>query len=179
MTAGSRSSARAEAPILAQHLITHGLLFAVLVNGYLLVVMVLLSPRVWGYTDYPAAVKAKVPGQTSSEKRLAMWAGLPWFALVVLFPILSTYSLKAKLGGEIPFLTAFLNVFVLAALATLGDLVLLDWLLVSKITPRFVIIPGSEAADYKDFSHHYRAHARSAAGLIVLCLILAAVVWFF
>jgi hypothetical protein len=45
------------------------------------------------------------------------------------------------LGGEIPFWTAFLNVFALVFLATLGDLVILDWL---KITPEFVMIPGTE-----------------------------------
>ncbi len=41
------------------HLITHGLFFAVIFNGYLLLVMVLTSPRVWGYTDYPEVIKNK------------------------------------------------------------------------------------------------------------------------
>jgi hypothetical protein len=105
--------------------------------------------------------------------------GLPWFVFVLGFPIFSTFALKSKLGDEIPFLTAFLNVFVLSLLATLGDLVILDWLIVSKITPGFVIIPGSEKADYKDFSHHYKAHARATIGLILLSLMIAGIVWYF
>ena len=120
------------------HLITHGLFFAVIFNGYLLLVMALTSPRVWGYTDYPEVVKHKVP-----------------------------------------LMIAFLNSLALFLLATVGDLVILDWLIVSKITPKFVIIPGSERADYKDFSHHYKAHAKALAGLILVCLIIAGIVCYF
>jgi hypothetical protein len=161
------------------HLITHGLFFAVIFNGYLLLVMVLAGPRVWGYTDYPEVIKNKVPPQTQREKLLAAVIGLPWFIFVLVFPIFSTYVLKSKLGDEIPFLIAFLNLLVLFLLATVGDLVILDWLIISKITPKFVIIPGSERADYKDFSHHYKAHAKALVGLILVCLIIAGIVWYF
>ncbi len=161
------------------HLLTHGLFFAFIVNGYLLLVMILTSPRIWGYADYPEAIKNKVPPQTKREKLLATFIGLPWFIFVLGFPIFSTYALKSKLGNEIPFLIAFLNVLVLSLLATLGDLILLDWLLVSKITPKFVIIPGSEKTDYKDFSHHYKAHAKATVWLILVCFIIAGIVWYF
>jgi hypothetical protein len=61
-------------------------------------------------------------------------------------------------------------------LVTIGDMVILDWIVVSKITPRFVVIPGSEKADYKDFSQHFRAHAKAAVGLVLVALIMAAIV---
>jgi hypothetical protein len=83
------------------------------------------------------------------------------------------------LGGQIPFWTAFLNIFVMVFLATLCDLVILDWLIVNKITPEFVIIPGTEKADYQDFSHHYKAHVRAAVALVLACIILAGIVWYF
>ena len=161
------------------HLVTHGLFFSFIVNGYLLLVMILVSPRIWGYADYPEKIKRKVPPQTRREKLLAALIALPWFIFVLGFPVFSSYVLKSKLGGEIPFLTAFLNVLVLSLAATLGDLIILDWLVVSKITPGFVIIPGTDKADYKDFSHHYKAHARAVVGLILLSLIIAGIVWYF
>ena len=43
------------------HIVTHALFFAVIVNGYLLLMMLTTSPRVWGYSDYSEAIKAKVP----------------------------------------------------------------------------------------------------------------------
>ena len=161
------------------HILTNSLFFAVIVNGYLLLMMITTSPRVWGYSDYSEAIKAKVPPQTAREKRLAMIIGLPWMIFTLGFPIFSTYVLKSKLGGEIPFWIAFLSMFALVSLATLGDLVILDWLIVNKITPKFVIIPGTEKADYQDFSHHYRAHARAAVVLVLLSIIFAGIVWYF
>lgn len=162
-----------------KHLLIHSLLFAALVNGYLLLVMVFTSPRVWAYSDYSDAIKAKVPPQTPEEKRLAMIIAVPWMLFTFGFPLYSTYALKSDLGGEISFWTAILNLLALVTAATLGDLVILDWLIVNKITPEFVIMPGTEKADYSDFSHHYRAHARSAVYLLILCFVYAGIVWLF
>jgi len=162
-----------------RHVLTHGLIFAVIANAYLFLVMISTTPRVWGYTDYPLAIKNKVPPQTRREKRKALLIGLPWFTFVLGFPLFSVYSLKSKLGNEISFWTAFFNVAVMVLLATLLDLVILDWLLVSKITPPFVIIPGSEKADYKDFSDHYKAHAKAAVALVLISFAIAAIVSYF
>jgi hypothetical protein len=160
------------------HVISHGLLYGIVVTGYLFLVMITISPRVWGYKDYPDIVKSKVPVQTRKENTLAAVVGLPWFVFVLGFPVFSTFALKSKLGSEISFSTAFLNVFVMFVLATLGDLVLLDWIIVSKMTPKFVIIPGTVKQDYKDFSHHYKGHAKAMILLILLCLIIAGLVSF-
>lgn len=159
-----------------RHALTHGLIFAGIANAYLFLVMISTSPRVWGYADYPLAIKNKVPPQTRREKMKALLIGLPWFIFIFGFPVFSAYSLKSKLGNEISFWAAFLNVFVMILLATIGDMVVLDWIVVSKITPRFVVIPGSEKADYKDLSQHFRAHAKAAVGLVLVALILAAIV---
>lgn len=95
---------------------------------------------------------------------------------VLSFPVVSTYMLKSNLESKISFFEAFLNIYALISLAAVGDLVILDWLIISKITPRFVIIPGTEVRDYKDFSHHYKGHAKAAILVIPLCLIIAAIV---
>jgi hypothetical protein len=84
--------------------------------------------------------------------------------------------LRAALGGEIPFLVAFLNPLVLLQLFNLSEVLILDWLIVSRITPSFVIIPGSTADDYKNMSHHYRGHVRASAVMVLLSLIIGAVV---
>jgi hypothetical protein len=155
------------------HIITHSLFYGVVVTGYLFLVMIMFSPRVWGYQDYPDIIKKKVPVQTRKEKTLAAIVGLPWFVFVLGFPVFSTFTLKSKLGGEISLTTALLNVLVMFLSATLGDLVLLDWIVISKITPEFVIIPGTIKEDYKDFSHHYKGHAKAIIPMIILGLIIA------
>lgn len=155
------------------HIIIHGLFYGIVATGYLFIVMITFSPRVWGYKDYPDIVKRKVPAQTKKEKMLAAILGLPWFIFILGFPCFSTFALKSKLGNEISFTTALLNVLVMFLSATLGDLVLLDWIVISKITPKFVIIPGTIKEDYKDFSHHYKGHAKATIPMIILGLIIA------
>ena len=91
------------------HVLIHGLFYAVIGTGYLFLTMITFSPRIWGYQDYPEAIKEKVPPQTREERTLAGIVGLPWFIFIFGFPLVSTYLLKSKLSGEIPFELAFLN----------------------------------------------------------------------
>jgi hypothetical protein len=158
------------------HMLTHGLFYMTIATGYLFIFMRTASPRIWGYSDYPAAIKKKIPPQTEREKIIATIVGVPWLLFILGFPIVSTYLLKTTLGNDIPFWVAFLNLVVLILLFTVGDLLILDWLVISKLTPKFVIIPGTVKEDYKDFSHHYKAHARAAVVLILICLVVAGTV---
>jgi len=159
-----------------KHFIAHGLFYSFVVTGYLLILMITTSPRVWGYSDFPQATKNKVQPQTSNEKKLAVVVALPWFLFTLGFPVYSTLCLKAKLSNEISFWTAFINFVVLFGLATVGDLVILDWLIISKLTPKFVIMPGSEKEDYKDFSHHYKGHAKATILLIPILMSIAGLI---
>lgn len=155
--------------------ITQGLFIALLFNGYLLLMMVSFSPRIWGYSDYSEEIKAKVPPQTRQEKRTAVLLSLPFFIIAFGLPIYSLWTLKSQLGGELPFPTAFIHLIVIFIIGTLGDLMILDWLIVSKITPKFVIIPGTTEEDYKDFSHHYWGHLWAAIPMVIICTVVAAI----
>ena len=161
--------------MISKYIISQGLFCAVVVNAYLFLMMITLSPRIWGYSDYPEVVKNKVTPPTRREKLIGALVGLPWFIFVFGFPIISTYTLKTILGSAFTFWIAFVHLVTMTMLTNLGDLVILDWLIVSTITPPFVIIPGSDTQDYKDFSHHYRGHAKATIIMILLALILAGI----
>jgi hypothetical protein len=152
------------------------LVFAGAANLYLFLIMITTSPRVWGYSDYPDVVKDKVPPPTRKEKRTALMVSLPWIAFLLAYPFVASYRMKAGLGDELTYAVAFVHFFAMLQLAALVDVVILDWLIVSKITPSFVIIQGSVEADYRDLSHHYRGHARAAVAITLLALAFAAIV---
>ena len=152
------------------------LVFAGIANLYLFLMMITTSPRVWGYSDYPDVVKDKVLPPTRKEKRTALLVGLPWIAFVLAYPFVASLRLKAGLGVDFTYGIAFLHFFTMLQLASLVDLVVLDWLIVSRITPGFVIIPGSVEADYKDFSNHYKGHARASIAITLLALAFAVIV---
>ena len=73
--------------MVVEHLVKHGLFYALVVNLYLFVLMVSTSPRIWGYSDYPQIVKDKIPPQTRREKLVATLVGLPWFIFTFGFPL--------------------------------------------------------------------------------------------
>lgn len=165
--------------MILNHILFHAFLYNLIVIGYLIILMMSTNPRIWGYSDYSDEIKAKVPPQTKKEKRLGIVLSLPWMIFTFGFPILSTYLLKGKLGGEIPYWTAFLNIFVMSFIFDLIDLVVLDWIIVSWITPKFVMIPGTEKADYEDFSFHYRAQGIASIVILAFCFIAALIIWYF
>ena len=156
--------------------IVQGVLFAIIFNGYLFLLMVSFNPRVWGYQDYSEEIKAKVQPQTRQERQTAILISISFFLLIFGLPVYSLLTLKSQLGGKLPFITAFSHLLILFIMGTFSDLVILDWLIVSKITPKFVIIPGTQEEDYKDFSHHYKGHALAAIPIILICVIVAAII---
>lgn len=156
--------------------VADSVVFAGIANLYLFLMMITTSPRVWGYSDYPDAVKEKVPPPTRKEKLTAVLLGLPWAIFLLVYPFFASLRLRAALGGDFTYVVALVHFFAMYQLASLVDLVVLDWLIISKITPRFAIIPGSDKQDYKDFSHHYRGHARAALIMTGLALVFAAAV---
>jgi hypothetical protein len=159
--------------MLTTYTLLHGLIFGIAFTGYIFFLMITLSPRIWGYQDYPERVKAKVPPQTRRERTIAGLVAIPFLFIAIVFPIYSVLKLKNLYGGEILFMDAFFHLLVLAMSANIGDLVILDWFIISKITPRFVILPGSEVEDYKDFSHHYKGHVWGTIIMVILCAITA------
>jgi hypothetical protein len=167
---------------LAENVLLHGSLAAVLLVAYLLPIMRFLSPRIWGFSDYPKAVTSRVPPQSKKERRIAVLISPPFFLLMVAFPLVSTLVLKASYGGTIPLVDAFLNAFGVLMMANLADLLLLDLLIVGTITPPWVIIPGTEDMKntaYKDFRKiHAKSHIYGTVFLALLSLAIAAIAVF-
>ncbi|MHA1969653.1 MAG: hypothetical protein ACW964_17875 [Candidatus Hodarchaeales archaeon] len=160
-------------------IVFNGLFYTTISAGYLLIFMVTFNPRIWGYQDYPERIKEKVSPQTRRERSIGGLVGMPWLLFILAYPLFSTAFLETELGGEIPFEIAFFNMFFMVFLFFLVDLVVLDWLIISKITPKFVIIDGTTPEDYKNFSHHYKGHLIASIPLILICVLFSAIIVIF
>jgi len=162
-----------------EEIVLNSLFYTTIGAGYLLMIMITFNPRIWGYQDYPEKIKEKVPPQTRRERVIAGVVSLPWFVFIFAYPVISTAYLESELGGEMTFEIAFFNMFFMVFMFFLVDLVILDWLIISKITPKFVIITGTTSEDYKDFSHHYKGHLIATIPLMLMCVILSAIIVYF
>ena len=88
-------------------------------------------------------------------------------------------SPEAPGWGDVSFLQLFLNAFGVAFAFNLFDLLLLDWLMFCTITPKFVVIPGTEGMEgYKDYSYHFRASLIGTVLSVVAGLVIAGIVSF-
>ncbi|MHA2059058.1 MAG: hypothetical protein ACXACG_15940 [Candidatus Thorarchaeota archaeon] len=165
---------------LLEHVLLHGSIFAVLLTIFLLAIMRGLNPRIWAFSDYPKAITDHVPPQTDRERKIGAYTGIPFFILVIGFPVFSTMMLEGLYGGSLPLLDAFLNFFGIVMFGNIADFVVLDLLIVGTITPDWVIIPGTEHMrnkEYKEFRlYHAKGHARALILLVILSLLFAAAV---
>lgn len=120
--------------ILIENILLHGTVFAILFTLYLLAIMRGLNPRIWAFSDYPKEITDHVPPQTERERRIGAYLGIPFFILVIGFPLVSTIMLEGLYGGAIPLLDAFLNFFAILMFGNFADLVILDTIIVGTIT---------------------------------------------
>jgi len=148
------------------------------VASLFIIVSLRLNPRIW-LQDYPEDIQSKVPQKTGQEKRLSLTFGIPFLVLLVAVPFISTLTLKRQDGGDVPFLQLFLNAFGVAFVFNLVDLLLLDWLMFCTITPKFVVIPGTEGMEgYKDYFYHFKASIIGTVLSVVAGLVIAGIVSF-
>lgn len=143
----------------------------------LLIAALAYNPRIFLH-DYPEAIQAQVPPKTANEKRQSALLGVPFLLLLAVVPFLSTLALRRSGGTDVSFLNLFLNAFGVSFFFNLVDLLLLDWLLFCTLTPKFLVIPGSEGNPaYKDYGYHFRGSLVGTAISVVAGLVIAAIVW--
>jgi hypothetical protein len=135
-----------------------------------LVLSLRVNPRIF-LQDYPPKIQEKVPPKTKAERRLSWVFGLPFVLLLLLGSFFSTLSLRTQ--GNAQFWALWLNATGVLFVFNVVDWLILDWLMFCTLTPRFVVIPGSEGmAEYKDYGFHFRGFLigtvySGVAGLIV------------
>ena len=158
------------------HTLIDGLILATL-TSIVLIGSLRLNPRLY-LQDYPRVIQEQVEPKTTREKRLGLVMGIPFLALLTAVPLWSTIRLE-RLGVE-TFWMLWLNAFGVVFIFNLVDWLLLDWLMFCRLTPRFVVIPGTEGSPaYKDYFFHFRAFLVGTMLSVVAGLVLAALVWLY
>jgi hypothetical protein len=142
-----------------------------------LLLIIRINPRLM-LQDYPKDIQASVPPKTPEEDRLSRLLGIPFIALLLAIPLVSTFSLDAQNGGDASFTALFANAFGVAFIFNLVDWLILDWLLFCTITPKFLVIPGSEGhPGYKNYYFHFRGFLIGTVFSALAGLVFAGIVY--
>ena len=136
------------------------------------------NPR-FARRDLPREIRGAVPPLTKTEKREAAFFLTPVLILTLVIPLVSTLRFSRQNPEDVSFLLLFLNAYGILLIANLAELILVDLLLLCTITPKWIMIPGTEGmVGYKDYAHQFKAHLRGAGLMGVVALMVAAIVSF-
>ncbi len=132
------------------------------IGSIYLIAMLAYNPRMaLNPGDYPPDIIDAVPPKTKNEQRLAMIWGIPFLLFSVAIPLWSALSFQNQIGGNASFWILFGHVLGVSINFFLVDLIFLDLLLFCTITPKFLVIPGTEGfAGYKDKLFHLKGHTK-------------------
>ena len=160
--------------LLIKRILIDGLILTAIVAP-LLVLALYINPRM-ALSDYPPDVKAVVAPRTRQELRQALLLGLPVISAVLAVPLYSTWLVKQQNEGLVTYWMAFITILGIWLIPFLFDLIVLDILMFSWWTLKFIVIPGTEGmSGYKDYSLHLKAHAKGTVMLIVCSALLAVI----
>lgn len=159
-------------------IVRHALLYGGVLSGALSVLLLgvlWINPEIL-LNDYPPDIQKKHGRMSERSKRQRPAVAVAIGSVALAIVIVSLRGVRANGGGTIPFLTAFVHLFVMFSVFNVVDLLLLDWPLVA-IVPRFMVLPGTEgAAGYKDYGFHFRGFLIGAVLILVASGLVAGVV---
>lgn len=116
------------------------------------------NAEIW-LQDYPPDVRAVYgPARRPETRRQQILVAGPMVLLMLGWPVCSTLQRRAANGGRLSFPAAFLHAAGLLWLFNLFDAVVLDYLILTRMQPRFAVLPGTEGlAGYHDMRLQARA----------------------
>ena len=160
-------------------IINHALLYGVILSAVLFTLMLVVArvnPEIM-LKAYPPDIQAKYGPMSERSKRQRVVVGVIFVALILSIVIWSFRGVGMNVEGEIPFVTAFIHLFVMFSVFNLLDWLVLDWLIGVAICPSFIVLPGTEGlAGYSDYGFHFRGFLIGIVISLVMSLLLAVIV---
>jgi hypothetical protein len=156
-------------------ILVYGVPASILLSAIILA-MIRVNPRLM-LRSYPKDVRAAMPPQTAAEKRQTLYWGIPFWLCLLGFPIAAALSVKA---AQLSPWGIFLSAAGVVFLFNLVDWLILDWLIVCTIIPRFMVLPGTEGmAGYTNYGVHLRGFLIGTVFAAVIGLLLTIILIFF
>jgi hypothetical protein len=145
-----------------------GALLSLAGSTYLLVLL-RFNPRIF-LRHYPKEVREIVPPKSEKERRMSLLLGL-----LIAVPFAAVLLWRTATLGSHSFWELFAYAFGVLFIFNLVDLLILDWLIVCWIEPRWVILPGTEHIVIpKQYFHHFKGFLQGTVGLGIVGLAIAA-----
>jgi hypothetical protein len=126
---------------------------------------------------FPKQIRDVVPPRSEKERRMSILLGVPLGLLFIGSTVASALLWRASAQGSPSFRELFAHIFGLFFLFNLVDLLILDWLIVCRFTPRWLIISGTEHIVMpKEYLYHFKGFligtvVSAIGGLVIAALL--------
>lgn len=144
---------------------------------WIIYVYVIVTKYPWQMLhEYPKDIqKASVlPEPTTEKKKNAKLFGA--IGSLVIFGALITFGLIRFAGSKESYGKVLLYIFIIAMIWNIADLLIMDWLIICRITPKWVVIPGTEGCSgYKDYFFHFKGFLIGCVYTAIMSLLISGV----
>ena len=144
--------------------------------GTLILGSLAYNPRLW-LNDAPPRVRALAPPLTPDEQRARLVTGVLFLVILIAVSAWSAARLYARHAAAPPFAMVFAHFVAVFFLFNLFDLVVIDWLIVLIVRPRFLTRLSVPDLSYEEtvggYGYHFRAFIKGIAVITVFSLIAA------
>jgi len=149
-------------------IVRDGALLSLLGSTYLLALL-RFNPRIF-LRHYPKEVREIVAPKSEKERRTSIWLGL-----LIAVPYTSALLWRTATLGSHSFWELFAYAFGVLFIFNLVDLLILDWLIVCWLEPRWLILSGTEhIAIPKQYLHHLKGFLMGTVAFVFASLAIAA-----
>ncbi|MCR5604223.1 MAG: hypothetical protein K6G27_11060 [Lachnospiraceae bacterium] len=151
-----------------------GLIWSVL---WIIYVYVIVTKYPWQMLhDYPEDIQkaSTLPEPTEEQNKKAKLFGL--LGSLVIFGTLIVFGLMQFHGDKVGFLKVLLYIFIIAMIWNVVDLFVMDWLIICLITPKWVVLQGTEGCKgYKDYFYHFKGFLIGCVYTAIMSIIIAGI----
>ena len=130
-----------------------------------------VNPRIWMHR-MPQAVIDKVEQRTKREKKLLVLLGIPFIIFTALYPFIYVFINYDELFDIIIIFFIFFLTF------DIWDTLILDLLIFCTITPRFMIINGTQKEDYSNKRYHIISGVKGILISVVMSILFGFILYF-
>jgi len=154
-----------------------GGLFCLAAGGWLMFLL-RLWPRIF-LRHFPEDVRATVPPLSARERRLGMLVALPFFVMLLAFPVWAAVGVAANHAGGASFVDSFLAAFAAWMMFNLFDWWVLDEFCIGVLRPRWLVLRGAEHIPMRfDHREHAVGFLKGTIGGSVIAAVTAGVLLF-
>jgi len=140
-----------------------------LVASIFLLALLRFNPRMF-LQHFPKEIREVAPPRTASERRLSGLLGL-----LIGAPLGAAFLWRSSHLGSRSFPEIFAYAFGVLSVFNVVDLLILDWLIVCRLKPRWANVPGTEHIVVpRPYLHHFKGFLTGCAGLLIAALTIAA-----